>query len=224
MCSIHPKFCSLHLGEYEDENWKVFDLYKIRKILESQSIHKADGIIEKIDHIPLRKKDIPFIEKQKPTKTETETEKVYGQILSMTWKDDLFDQLMDFFPRSLPISLPRICWSEKKMEIVIKQLKWLAKEINRKIYHCPNDYISYLIEINWCVDSAFIPIKEMPRVALNLLYKKKIVFNKKAEPMVLLSIIKTGEKGQKYAWTLPVYFIENNNTEGNMIYFEQIFS
>lgn len=207
--------CKEHEEEAVQFQHLVYDIYKRRRIVEACAVQKAHGNLDSLQHSVFaqrRADEFPGI-----SFPPGESVTVMDWVLNPAWKDDLFHGLFEFFSRELQEG------GGADLGYLLREVLFpLAQEINGNIkVGEPFVYCDY-------------GVTKRPFINLQILAQKLKVTCPRGEAMYRLSDVMNvyqeedyhGEFPTRYAWTLPVDYVEGWNPKlpkvSTMLRFEVI--
>ena len=221
---VKSVYCKYHYKQNIESDHVLYELYKVRKIVEANAIVEAGGDLEKYPHAMRQSRDpLPSIIMNESSSTQTKIqEEVWKHLLDRDFRDDLFMLFMENFS----LRLHPFPATDADITNIIKSLKRIVCKKNRELESVnTKNPIGY----DWFVRRYFggwLPkhSKNIPSICLENLFERQIVWNRNQEPMYCLSSVITvydryGDHMYKmperdYAWTIPVHVVNTFSTPG----------
>uniref|UniRef100_A0A6C0D1P7 Uncharacterized protein n=1 Tax=viral metagenome TaxID=1070528 RepID=A0A6C0D1P7_9ZZZZ len=219
-------YCKYHYKQSVESDHLLYELYKVRKMIEANAIVEAGGDLETFAHTIRQQEDhVPLpciIMNESSSSPTTIQEEVWKHLLDHDFRDDMFMAFMENFPRRLE-PFPA---TDSDITNIIKVLRRLVFKKNRELESVNT---KNPIRYDWFVRRYFggwLPCqsKKIPLICLENLFERQLVLNRNREAMYRLSTVITvhdryGDHMYKmperdYAWTIPVHVVNSFSISG----------
>jgi hypothetical protein len=222
--------CKPHHDQRGQWDHIVYEVYKIRKIVEANAILDAGDTMDTCP-TPLRERAVKAVSQMPRIMGVGMAEKGVWTSVWRNLQDDVFTDLLEYFPRP-----PRFLSFSRATDADLLSLKkawepWVCEMNDRHQsvdIHNPMEY-SRLVRQYFGIWTPYRR-ERLPRIDLDLLDKKLVVYcNREAMYRVSAVITAHDREGdcfynlpeREFAWTIPVVDVDRCSTEGeDVIRFE----